>query len=139
VTKKLFMVVSGVVLMVGLAACSGKEGPMGPTGPTGATGPGSQTVYTQDVTPLYEAASLDLNCPEIVADPNTGQTSTVVCYLTRTGYDSFYVLPVSLADTASGTTAYSYKISTGILTLLWDNSSALVPPAFQVRVTVVNQ
>lgn len=133
-TKKVFMVVSGIGLMVALAAC-GKEGPVGPTGPAG---PGSQTVYTQDVTPLYAAASLDLACPAVVADGTTGATSTVVCYMSRTG-DDYYALPVSLDDTASGTTDYAYRISTGIVTLLWSNSAAQIPPAFQVRVTVVNQ
>ncbi len=136
-TKKVFMVVSGIGLMATLAAC-GTEGPVGPTGPTGPAGPGSQTVYTQDVTPLYAAASLDLACPAVVADGTTGATSTVVCYMSRTG-DDYYALPVSLDDTASGTTDYAYRISTGIVTLLWSNSAAQIPPVFQVRVTVVNQ
>ncbi len=133
-TKKVFMIVSGIGLMVALAAC-GKEGPVGPTGPAG---PGSQTVYTQDVTPQYAAASLDLACPAVVLDGTTGATSTVVCYISRTG-DDFYALPVSLDDTASGTTDYAYRISTGIVTLLWSNSASQIPPVFQVRVTVVNQ
>lgn len=134
--KKSLVVLGGLALMIGLSGCAGKDGKTGPMGPAG---PGSQVVYTQNVTPQYAAATMDLSCPAVTADANTGQTSTVVCYLTRSGYNSYYALPLTIADTASGSTTYSYKIAPGIVTLMWTNSASQIPSDFQLRVTVVNQ
>jgi hypothetical protein len=130
--KILLIMIFGVWLAT--AGCAGKQGPMGPEGP------GNQSIHNVNITPAASSASYDIAASEVVANPGSGDNSTVTCYVMLSTAPGVEVaIPTTLTEADNTTTDYFYEVRTGVVTLGWRNSGSTVPKIAQFVVMVINK